>query len=246
MRSLILATTALAGLLATPALAQGSIQSQPLPPSQAADPYATDAEADVDLPASQADIDAEIAAANAQAGRPQQAMPRRTDADDYATPELYEDARRARGDQDSERDDAYADRRDDDRHYRDPRDERMARGMPSPGEARAAGRAMGRAAEAMMDIDVGPVIDAVDPYRRHSHGGRRTIGDLASRGDPYARERIARDMDRASDEMGRMAYSARAMTPVLRRTMEEIERSVEAAIRAYPRSRYDYDPRYDD
>src|ERR1044072_4728711 len=69
--------------------------------------------------------------------------------------------------------------------YSDPRDEDLVRRLPPPAEIERMGDAIGRATDALMDVDVGPVADALDPYhRRYRYGRRETLGDLAGRRDP--------------------------------------------------------------
>ena len=82
-----------------------------------------------------------------------------------------------------------------------------------------------------MDVDVGPIADALDPYhRRYRHGRRETLGDLAGRRDPYARERI-RGRDRRRHRRPRRRVEQMAvMTPVLRRSLEDATRRMEDAI----------------
>ena len=75
--------------------------------------------------------------------------------------------------------------------YHDPRDDEIVRRLPPPQEVERIGDALGAATDALMDVDVGPLADALDPYhRRYRHGRRETLGDLAGRRDPYARERM--------------------------------------------------------
>jgi hypothetical protein len=119
--------------------------------------------------------------------------------------------------------------------------------LPSPAEAEAVGRVVGSTADALLDVDVGPVIDAVDPGR-HYRSRERTIGDLASRDDPYYRERMHRSIGAVSVGLGDMATRAAILAPALRRSLHDLERSIEQATRDLPRrERYDdYDPYWDD
>jgi hypothetical protein len=127
--------------------------------------------------------------------------------------------------------------------YSDPRDEELARSLPTPAEAEAVGDALGRAAEAIMEVDVAPVVDAIDPTGRSARGGRdRTIGDMARRDDPHAEERIRHSVDAMSAGMGEMVAQMAVMAPVLRRSLEELERSMEHVTRDFERrmERHDY------
>ena len=107
-------------------------------------------------------------------------------------------------------------------------DEDVTRNLPPPGEIEAIGETLGRVADAVMDVDVGPVADAVDPGRRPH---RETVGDIASRDDPYARERI-RDSIAASTIGLRVALDQIAiLTPAIRRSIEDAERRIDDAMR---------------
>jgi len=133
--------------------------------------------------------------------------------------------------------------------YPDPRDDEIVRRLPPPGEVERIGDALGAATDALMDVDVGPLADAVDPYqRRYRHGRRETLGDLASRRDPYARERMRAEIGAVTVGLGAAVQSMAVMTPILRRSLEDSILRMEDAIargraaRPYGRG---YDPRYD-
>jgi hypothetical protein len=137
--------------------------------------------------------------------------------------------------------------------YSDPRDEDIVRRLPPPQEVERIGDALGAATDALMDVDVGPVADALDPYqRRYRHGRRETLGDLAGRRDPYARERIQGEIGAVTMGLGAAVEQMAVMTPLLRRSLEDSVRRMEDAIargraaRPYD-DRYErrYDPRYD-
>ena len=125
----------------------------------------------------------------------------------------------------------------------DPRDEEIVRALPHPGEIADMGDTLGRVADAIMDVDVGPIRDAVDPEaRRYSRRHRETLGDIASRDDPYARERIRDQIGAATHGVGAAAQELAILTPVLRRSLEDATRRMEDAMRG----RGGYDRRYDD
>jgi hypothetical protein len=136
----------------------------------------------------------------------------------------------------------------------DPRDDDIVRRLPPPQEVERIGDSLGAASEALMDVDVGPVADALDPYhRRYRHGRRETLGDLAGRRDPYARERMRAEIGAVTIGLGAAVEQMAVMTPVLRRSLEDSIRRVEDAIargryaRPYDRRYEDrYDPRGDD
>jgi hypothetical protein len=144
----------------------------------------------------------------------------------------------------------------------DPRDDEIVRRLPPPEEVERIGDSLGAAADALMDVDVGPIADALDPYhRRYRHGRRETLGDLASRRDPWARQRMRAEIGAVTVGLGAAMREVAIMTPALRRSLEEATRRMEDAIargrysRPYgdryerrwePRDDRDYDPRDDE
>ena len=117
----------------------------------------------------------------------------------------------------------------------DERDVRAA--LPSPGEIRAMGGAMDRMIGALMSIDVGPIIDAADPQRRNPNYGRpgRTLGDMGRRDDPYFDQRVRAGVHGAAEGLERMVGAFATVAPQLERSIEEMSRSIEGAIRSVPR-----------
>jgi hypothetical protein len=126
--------------------------------------------------------------------------------------------------------------------YPDPRDEEIARALPHPGQIEEIGDTVGRVAEAIMDVPIGPIADAVDPYRRGRHRDE-TLGDIARRDDPYARERIRDQVGAATVGAAAAAAELAVLTPVLRRSLEDAARRMEDAIDG--RRGRDYDRGYD-
>lgn len=129
--------------------------------------------------------------------------------------------------------------------YHDPRDDEIVRRLPPPEEVERIGDALGAATEALMDVDVGPIADALDPYhRRYRHGRRETLGDLAARRDPWARERMRAEIGAVTIGLGAAMEQVAILTPTLRRSLEEATRRMDEAI---ARGRYarPYDYRYD-
>lgn len=121
--------------------------------------------------------------------------------------------------------------------------------LPPRGEVEEIGDRLGRVADAVMDVDVAPVVDAVDPerrrYRRHRH---ETLGDIAGRRDPYARERIQASIGAATYGIEAALRQIAILTPVLRRSIDDAQRRIDDAMRHrdYRRERdRDYDRDWD-
>jgi hypothetical protein len=121
--------------------------------------------------------------------------------------------------------------------------------LPPPGAVGQMGDRVSDVADALMDVDVGPVVDAIDPGRPHRE---RTLGDFASRRDPYARERMHDSIARTSARVNATAREIAIMTPMLLRSFEDARRRLAAAMNApIPRRDYrddapDYRPDYRD
>ena len=123
----------------------------------------------------------------------------------------------------------------------DPRDADIARALPSPREIDRMGDAVARVADALMDVDFGHVAEAIDPYGRR---GPRTLGDLASRRDPYARERMHDEIADTTAGLGAATREVAILTPVFRDTLLDATLRMEAAIReSRLRRERDYDRR---
>ena len=91
--------------------------------------------------------------------------------------------------------------------------------------------AIDRAADAMMNLDVGPIVDAVDPYGRHHH---RTLRDMARRNDPDFERRMHATIYGTAATMGRAADVVAAAQPALRRAVAQFEHDMAAAMAAPP------------
>jgi len=87
--------------------------------------------------------------------------------------------------------------------------------------------AVDRATDALLDIDLGPLLDAVDPYRRH---GPRTLRDMARRDDPDFDHRLRASIYGNAAAMGRVADAVAAAQPALRHAADQIEQGMAAAI----------------
>ncbi|HEY7808906.1 MAG TPA: hypothetical protein VIA98_00835 [Allosphingosinicella sp.] len=131
--------------------------------------------------------------------------------------------------------------------YPNSRDDEIVRDLPRPGEIEEVGDRVGRVADAILDVPIGPVVDAVDPYRRGRHHRDETLGDIARHDDPYARERMRDQIGAATVGLGAIMQELAVMTPVLRRSLEDATRRMEDAMAGRGRDyRHDDDRRYDD
>jgi len=131
-----------------------------------------------------------------------------------------------------------------------PLDERDVRAaLPSPGEIREMGVAMDRMIGALMTVDVGPIMDAADPQRRNPDYGRpgRTLGEMGRRDDPYFDQRVRAGVHGATAGLEQMVGAFATLAPQLQRSIEEMSRSIEGAMRNVPPPQdYDRDDRDDE
>jgi len=116
-------------------------------------------------------------------------------------------------------------------------EERIVRAIPEPEQVEAMAPALDRLLGALLTIDVGPIIDAADPYRRGRDYGRpgRTLGALGSRDDPDFERRMRSSVYRATADMGRMLGSFETAAPALARSLVQMRDALGAAIDDYHR-----------
>ncbi|MFL6858964.1 MAG: hypothetical protein ACJ8DZ_12935 [Allosphingosinicella sp.] len=131
-------------------------------------------------------------------------------------------------------------------HAPPPRDD-LARALPNPNEVERMGEAIARVADALMEVDVGPMADAIDPARRYGlRRGPATLGDLASRRDPYARERMHGEIAGAAAGLGAATRELAILAPMLRDSFLDATRRMDAAMRDSRPRRERYEDRDED
>jgi hypothetical protein len=97
----------------------------------------------------------------------------------------------------------------------------------SPGEI---GRRIDRLAEAIMAVDIGPVVDAIDPGAR-ARGMPTSLGGLADRRDPHARARMRGDIEATSAGIDVAVRQAADAAPILLQALAQARRQIKAAAR---------------
>lgn len=107
----------------------------------------------------------------------------------------------------------------------------VARALPEPEELQQMAWSVDRLIGALLEVDIAPVLDAADPGRRSQ--GERTLGEMAGRDDPYFEERLRSNLYGVTAGMGRMMEAFAVVTPVLARSIEQMEREIEAAAEEY-------------
>lgn len=113
--------------------------------------------------------------------------------------------------------------------------------LPRGEDVEALAPVFDRATDAFLDVDVGPMIDAFDPYRRDRRPRHRTLRDLARDDDPYFDARLRRSIYGGAAAMGRTMDAIAAAEPQLRRSFRRFERDIEDAIDAARRPDFDDD-----
>lgn len=104
---------------------------------------------------------------------------------------------------------------------------RAGAALSDPRTARQMADAMTAMSDALLDLRVDRLREAIDPADRD---GARTLGELVERDDPYFRERMHEDAERAVRGAGRAARGAALMAPELRAMADEFRRRLELAI----------------
>ena len=121
----------------------------------------------------------------------------------------------------------------------DPRDDELRRNLPDPRELEAMGDNATRVLDALMNVPIGPLREAVEGRKLSRKEREETLGDQARKDDPHFRERMRDQMGMATVTLGVLADQMAVMAPVLRRTLEEAQRRVEDAARTAPPRDYD-------
>ena len=88
--------------------------------------------------------------------------------------------------------------------------------------------AIDRATGAMLDLDVGPLLDAADPYG--PRGRHRTLREIAGRDDPRFERRLRGSIYGTADGLARMIDAFAAAEPALRRSVRDMEDAIEGAV----------------
>jgi hypothetical protein len=101
-----------------------------------------------------------------------------------------------------------------------------------PGQVEAMGGAMDRLLGAIMNLPIGGIAEAIDPYNRGRIPPGATVRDMASRDDPYAEQRLRAGIRGATRGVGAMSQALARVMPELERSIEQVEREMEAAIGA--------------
>jgi hypothetical protein len=109
--------------------------------------------------------------------------------------------------------------------------------LPSPQTIDRTGAALDRMIDGLLEIDVAPLANAIDPNSPYARG-HQTIGDMARRDDPYFDEKMHRSVGAISDNMINMTRTMRRLEPVLRDSLKDVVRDVEDAMRDVPNDRY--------
>ena len=105
-----------------------------------------------------------------------------------------------------------------------------------PGQIEAMGGAMDRLLGAVMNLPIGGIAAAMDPYGRGNIPPGATVRDMATRDDPFAEQKMRAGIRGATRGVGAMSQALARVMPVLERTIDEFGREVEAAVeQAEPR-----------
>jgi hypothetical protein len=114
-------------------------------------------------------------------------------------------------------------------------DDAYRRALPPHEELERGADKLHRVMDALMDVRVGPLVDAVDPEgARDRYRRDETLGEMAARDDPYYRERMHDSIEGATAGMSAMIARLAQIAPVLERSLEDVERSIEDAMDDVP------------
>ena len=119
----------------------------------------------------------------------------------------------------------------------DPRDRELVRAIPQAADVEAVGETMDRVVGAVMNIPIGPLVDAIEaadpraPRDRRRYRRDETVGDVASDGDPHFEERLRDQIHGVTVGMGVMAEQLAVVAPEMRRAIERASDDIDRAVR---------------
>jgi hypothetical protein len=87
--------------------------------------------------------------------------------------------------------------------------------------------AIDRTTQALLNLDIGPILDAADPTRPHHH---RTVRDMARRDDPDFDRHLRASIYGNAARMRQMTAALAAAEPALRQTLMQLQATIGAAI----------------
>ena len=121
----------------------------------------------------------------------------------------------------------------------DPLEEDIRRALPPPAQVEAMAPTLDAAFAALLGIDVGPMLDAADPDRRHPEHGRpgRTLREVGRRDNPHFEQRLRGSIRGATADTARMMGALAATAPALVHSLREMERALDRSIGEYERRR---------
>jgi hypothetical protein len=99
--------------------------------------------------------------------------------------------------------------------------EALTHSLPAPQAVEAYGNAADTAADALMEVPVGPMEEAVTPWRDYPPEHRNeTLGDMAHARDPQFQHKIHRYVGKMTDTMNAMTQTAAMAAPVVDRELD--------------------------
>jgi hypothetical protein len=111
----------------------------------------------------------------------------------------------------------------------------LAQHLPSGREIESMAPAIDRVTGALLNVDVGGIIDAADPYAHRPGYGRpgRTVGALARRHDPAFDARLHASIYGGTARAAQMMDAFAAAMPALRQSLDQARAGIAAAIDEY-------------
>jgi hypothetical protein len=131
-------------------------------------------------------------------------------------------------------------------HPAPPTPARLDPRLPPPGEVERIGTMIERVTDALLDVNLGPVADAIDPARRYDpRRGPDSLGELATRRDPYARRRLHAEIEDTTAGVGAATRELTAMAPLVAMAIADTRRRIDDAVRdSRLRREREYGPDY--
>jgi len=115
-----------------------------------------------------------------------------------------------------------------------PSDEEFRQAVPDQREMEKMGDVAANAIDALMDVPVGPLREAIEGRKLSPRERQETLGDHAGRDDPQFRERMRDQIGVVTIALGALTQHMAEIAPVLRRTLEDVEQRMDNAVRGLP------------
>lgn len=110
-------------------------------------------------------------------------------------------------------------------------DDILAETLPPQEEIDRTANRLHRVLDVLMDVQVGPIVEAIDPdAARDPYRRGQTLGEMAARDDPYYRERMHDSVGAVTAGMSDLLMRLARVAPVIERSVEDMQNDIDEAL----------------